>query len=109
VTSLDRQQAGARRLEAFWRGHWTIENRVHYVRDVTLAEDRCQIHKGNAPRALAALRNALLTALRYCGWANIAAALRHYGAYASRALAFLAGHAFGQGPARPTQACSGPP
>jgi predicted transposase YbfD/YdcC len=109
VTSLDRQQAGARELEAFWRGHWTIENRVHHVRDVTLAEDRCQMHKGNAPRALAALKNALLTALRHCGWTNIAAALRYYGAYAGRALAFLAGNAFGQGPAQASQACPGPP
>jgi len=109
VTSLDREQAGARELEASWRGHWTIENKVHYVRDVTLAEDRCQMHKGSAPRALAALKNALLTALRYCGWTNIAAALRYYGAYACRALAFLAGIAFGQGPVQTGNAPSGPP
>jgi predicted transposase YbfD/YdcC len=109
VTSLDRQQAGAQRLEAFWRGHWTIENKVHYVRDVTLGEDACQMHKGSAPRALAALKNALLTALRHCGWTNIAAALRYYGAFACRALAFLAGNAFGQGPAQGAQACPGSP
>jgi len=109
VTSLDRQRAGAQRLEAFWRGHWTIENKVHYVRDVTLGEDACQMHKGSAPRALAALKNALLTALRHCGWTNIAAALRYYGAFACRALAFLAGNAFGQGPAQGAQACPGPP
>jgi predicted transposase YbfD/YdcC len=108
VTSLDRQRAGAQRLEGFWRGHWTIENRVHYVRDVTLLEDRCQIHKGNAPRALAALKNALLAALRHCGWTNIAAALRHYGAFAQRALAFLAGNAFWQDPAQAGRAYSGP-
>lgn len=109
VTSLARQQAGARELEAFWRGHWTIENKVHYVRDVTLAEDRCQMHKGNAPRALAALKNALLTALRYCGWTNIAAAVRYYGAYAQRALAFLAGLAHWPAPVQAGNACPGPP
>lgn len=109
VTSLDRQWAGAQQLEAFWRGHWTIENKVHYVRDVTLLEDRCQMHKGNAPRVLAALKNALLAALRHCGWTNIAAALRHYGAFAQRALAFLAGIAFQEGPAQALKACPGPP
>ena len=109
VTSLDRQQAGAQQLEAFWRGHWTIENKVHYVRDVTLAEDRCQIHKGNAPRALAVIKNALVTALRHCGWANIAAALRYYGAYVCRALSFLAGNASCQGPAQAARGCPGPP
>jgi len=109
VTSLDRQQAGARGLEAFWRGHWTIENKVHYVRDVTLAEDRCQMHKGNAPRTLAALKNALLAALRHCGWTNIAAALRYYGAFACRALAFLAGFAHWPAPVQAGNASPRPP
>jgi len=63
-------------LAALWRGHWSIENRSHYVRDETLAEDRGQIHKGHAPQALAALRNGLLTALREHGWTSIPDALR---------------------------------
>ena len=44
---------------------------------------------GNAPQALAALRNGLLSLLRHLGWTNIADALRHYGAYAPRALHLL--------------------
>lgn len=91
VTSLGRDRAGARELERLWRGHWTIENRVHYVRDETLKEDRCQIRKGNAPWALAALKNALLAGLRHVGWSNIAEALRYYGASTARALAFICG------------------
>ncbi len=109
VTSLDRARARARELEALWRAHWTIENKDHYVRDVTLIEDRCQMHKGNAPRALAALKNGLLAALRHRGWTNIAAALRYYGASVRRALAFLAGIALGPGPARTARACPGSP
>jgi len=101
VTSLERCQAGAQQLEELWRGHWTIENKDHYVRDVTLAEDRCQIHEGNAPRALAALKNALLAALRYLGWANIAEAIRYYGASVRRALSFLVGIALWDGPVQP--------
>ena len=109
VTSVQRRRAGARQLEVFWRGHWTIEDRDHYVRDVTFHEDRCQMHKGNAPRALAALKNALLAALRHCGWENCAEAVRYYGAFACRALAFLAGNAFCQAPAQATRGCPGLP
>lgn len=89
LTSLSRAQAGAEQLAQLWRGQWTIENRVHYVRDETLREDRCQIHTGHAPQVLAALKNGVLNALRDQGWSNIADALRYYGASVSRAFAFL--------------------
>ena len=78
ITSLPRALAGPQQLEQFWRGHWTIENRLHYVRDETLGEDRCQVHTGQAPQALAAFRNAILSLLRFHGWSNIAAATRRY-------------------------------
>jgi predicted transposase YbfD/YdcC len=93
VTSLSRERAQAPQLEVLWRGHWTIENQEHYVRDETLREDRCQIWVGHAPQALAALKNGILAALRYQGWVNIAQALRYYGASPARALAFLAQNA----------------
>ena len=76
VTSVPREQAGAAQLLAWGRGHWGIENRSHYVRDVTLGEDACQIRKGDAPQNLAALRNAIISMLRIEGHANIAAAIR---------------------------------
>ena len=78
ITNLPRELAGPKQLERFWRGHWTIENRLHYVRDETLGEDRCQVHTGHAPQALAAFRNAILSLLRFHGWSNIAAATRRY-------------------------------
>jgi hypothetical protein len=78
ITSLSRQRALPKHVEAFWRGHWTIENSDHYVRDETFGEDRCQLHTGNAPQALAALRNGVLNILRYLGWHSIPAASRHY-------------------------------
>ena len=55
ITSLSRRQALPEHMAWFWRGHWTIENRVHYVRDDTMGEDRGQIHTGNAAQALARL------------------------------------------------------
>jgi predicted transposase YbfD/YdcC len=90
VTSLPRSLAGPQQLEQFWRGHWTIENRLHYVRDETLREDHCQVHSGQAPRALAVFRNAIVSLLRFHGWSNIAAATRCYAADPQRAL-----HLFG--------------
>ena len=89
ITSLGRQRASLEQVEQFWRGHWTIENRVHYVRDESMGEDRCQVHTGQAPQALAALRNGVLNAIRHCGWKNVAAALRHFEASAVEALALL--------------------
>ncbi len=93
ITNLSRQWAGPEHLEYFWRGHWTIENNLHYVRDQTLGEDRGQTHLGSAPQALAALRNGVLTSLRYHGCSNIAEANRRYAAHPQRALRLLGGFA----------------
>src|SRR5215212_3768293 len=68
VTSLPAAAVSAAQVEALWRGHWTIENRVHRVRDATWGEDRCQVRGGHAPQALAALRNGVLSLLRALGW-----------------------------------------
>lgn len=76
ITSASRSKAHANRLLAWWRGHWGIENRVHYVRDVTFGEDASRIHTASAPQILAATRNAILSLLRLWDRANIAAALR---------------------------------
>jgi hypothetical protein len=89
ITSLLPAPAEAKRLEAIWRGHWTIENRVHYVRDVTLGEDACQVHVDHAPRVLAALRNAILNLYRACGWVNIGDAVRYYAAKIAHALGLI--------------------
>jgi predicted transposase YbfD/YdcC len=76
VSSLGPQQASAERLLEYNRGHWSIENRSHYVRDMSFDEDRLQIRKGNGPRVMATLRNFAISLLRLAGATNIAAALR---------------------------------
>jgi predicted transposase YbfD/YdcC len=86
ITDLTPRQAGAAQLEHLWRGHWTIENRGHYVRDVTLGEDAGQAHTGSTAHALAAWRNGLLMVLRRAGWSNIADAVRAYAASVHNAL-----------------------
>lgn len=89
ITSLKWEEAHAQELERLWRGHWTIENRVHYVRDVTMGEDANQMRAGQAPQVLAALRNGIVNLIRKKGWTNVADALRHYGAATHRALQLL--------------------
>ncbi len=89
VTSLRWEEADAEELEGLWREHWTIENRVHYVRDVTMGEDANQMRVGNAPQVLAALRNAILNLIRKKGWINVADGIRHYAAFPRRALSLI--------------------
>ena len=91
VTSLGWEEADAAKVEGLWRGHWGIENKVHYVRDVTFGEDASRIHVGQAPQALAALRNGLLTLLRSTGVTNIADAVRSYAASLQETFEFLGG------------------
>jgi len=58
------------------RGHWAIENRLHWVRDVTFDEDRCRIRKGAGAQVMASLRNLAISLLRMAGARYIAPALR---------------------------------
>jgi predicted transposase YbfD/YdcC len=89
ITSLTPQQAGARRLLELWRGHWRIENGLHWVRDVVYGEDRCRIRCGQAPRACASLRNLALGLLRRARVVAITEALERHAAFPSQALALL--------------------
>lgn len=89
LTNLPPNETSAALLEALWRGHWVIESSSHYVRDVTLGEDRNHMHTGHAPQALAALRNGLLALWRRAGWTNMADAVRATGASVAAALAFI--------------------
>ena len=76
ICSVPRSQANAEQLLQWWRGHWGIENRLHWVRDVTFAEDASRIRTKSAPQIFNALRNASISCLRSMGTTNIAAALR---------------------------------
>ncbi len=67
VTSLDVAAAPPAYLLALNRAHWGIENRLHHVRDVSMDEDRCRARVGG--RALACLRNLVLTRIRSLGLA----------------------------------------
>ena len=66
-----------------------IENRLHYVRDVTFGEDASQVRQGSAPEVMAALRKVVIGLLRQANWTNIAAGLRHNGWRTRAALQLL--------------------
>jgi predicted transposase YbfD/YdcC len=88
-TSLTPERADAERLLKLVRGHWRIENQSHWVRDVTMDEDRSQVRKGNIPQVMAALRNTVIGLLRKAGESNIAAACRKFAAQPHAALALI--------------------
>ena len=85
ISSLPATHADARRLLSLSRGHWGIENRLHWVRDVTFDEDRSQVRTGAAPQVLAGLRNLVISLVRRAGHSNVAAALRRHNAHLSEA------------------------
>jgi predicted transposase YbfD/YdcC len=87
ITSLGPERVSPEELIRLWRGHWAIENRLHWVRDVTFDEDRSQIRAGHIAQVMAAFRNAAISVMRLLGATNIAAACRRYAAQPATALA----------------------
>lgn len=76
LTSLSPDRADPGRLLALARGHWSIENGSHYVRDMAYDEDRQQVRRKNGPQVMAALRNFAISLLRLAGCKCIASAVR---------------------------------
>jgi predicted transposase YbfD/YdcC len=91
ITSLPPQVASAERLLELKRGHWIIENGLHYVKDVTLGEDRSLIHLGFGPMVMATLRDTTLNLLRWTGHTPIASALRHFARHPPLAVSLVRG------------------
>ncbi|MER6076249.1 transposase [Streptomyces sp. NPDC001817] len=76
ITDLPSTRAKPADLAQAMRGHWGIENKIHYVRDTLWDEDRSRVRTGHGPQNMATLRNAALNHLRADGATNIAAAVR---------------------------------
>lgn len=90
ITNLGWDQVTPAQLADLVRGHWSIENRVHHVRDVTFDEDRSQVRTGNGPRVMATLRNIAIGLIRARHHGpNIAAATRTLGRRTEKLLALL--------------------
>jgi predicted transposase YbfD/YdcC len=76
ITSLSAREAAPEHLAAYVRGHWAIENKIHWVRDVTFREDSSQVRTGSRPRIMATLRNLAIGLIRQAGHTKIAATIR---------------------------------
>jgi predicted transposase YbfD/YdcC len=92
ITNLPRKKANAERLLKLKRRHWTIENRLHYRRDVTLGEDASQVRIKGAPAVLAALNGGILALSDFLGIKNLAQQMIHYCAQPQEALQLLLGN-----------------
>ena len=76
ITSLSAREAAPAHLAGYVRRHWTIENKVHWVRDVTFREDYSRVRTGAKPRIMATLRNLAIGLVRQAGYTKIAATIR---------------------------------
>ncbi|WP_406395925.1 ISAs1 family transposase [Streptomyces sp. NBC_00887] len=76
VTDLAAYQGSADELAAWARGHWIIENSVHWIRDCTFGEDASQVRTRNSPAVMAALRDIVRATLRFTGWTNTSSGRR---------------------------------
>lgn len=89
ITSLSPDELSAQDLLALTRRHWFIENKLHWVRDVTFDEDRSQLRAGCLHHLMALFRSLVISVLRLSGWHNIASALRYFAAQPDEALALF--------------------
>ena len=89
VTSFPAHVADAKRLLELTRGHWRIENGLHYRRDVTLREDASQLCMGHAPQMVATLNNIVVGLFACHGQVNVASARREFAYHFEKALTAL--------------------
>ena len=89
MTSLPATISIPKRLLTLKQGHWGIENGLHYVKDVTMGEDKSTVHADNGPKIMAALRNTVVSLLRRAGFSTIAARLRYNSTHPQAALEVL--------------------
>ena len=89
ITSLEPNRATPADLLRLKRGHWAIENKSHWLRDVILGEDASQVRCGAIPAVMAALRNTALSILRLAGYKAIAKTMRYFAAHPKQAWTLL--------------------
>lgn len=89
VTSLTSAQSDAVELARYLRGRWHVENKLHWVKDISMGEDASRIRTGGGPRMMASLRNLVLSLLRLNGHTNIAKALRRNATRPKRAITLI--------------------
>jgi predicted transposase YbfD/YdcC len=76
VTDLEAHEASPAELAAWSRGHWIIENKIHWIKDVTFAEDASRVRRHHTPAVMSSLRDLVRATLHRAGWASIASGRR---------------------------------
>ena len=89
VLSLSPDQIDLATVLARWRGHWSIENQLHWTRDVVMGEDASRVRSGSAPQTLAALRNTVISLVKRLGHSSVSAARRHFALHWEEALSVV--------------------
>lgn len=89
IPSLPVEEFGAKELLALTRNHWSIENGLHYRRDVTFKEDKVRKKSIIGGQIMAWLNNLAIGVLRKTGWENLAKARRFYNAQIEKALKLI--------------------
>ena len=80
ITSLTPERASAADLLKLRRKHWSIENKLHWVRDAVFREDASSVRTGVLPQVMAAMRNTAISVLRFTGHTQITDALQLFAA-----------------------------
>ena len=57
-------EPNARQINQSVRNHWSIENQLHWVMDVTMDEDNSWVRKGNTPENMCMIKHIVLNMLR---------------------------------------------
>jgi predicted transposase YbfD/YdcC len=89
VSSLSAKTHDPAAILKYVRQHWSIENKVHWVRDVTFDEDRSQVRKHNGPQIMASLRNVAMSLLRMAGIHTIVAGTRYLSRHLNETLRLI--------------------
>lgn len=84
-----RPESAAQQISEYVRGHWSIENRLHRVRDVVFNEDHARIRKGNAPQIMAALKNLVISLFHRATVRSFPKAMRRFAAKPYELFQFL--------------------
>jgi predicted transposase YbfD/YdcC len=91
ITNLPRKNADAEHLLKLNQKHWSVENRLHHRRDVTLGEDASQVRIKGAPETLAVINSGILALMDYLGVKNVASQMRHFDYHYREAIQLLLG------------------
>jgi hypothetical protein len=78
LISLAPEQLDLDQVLIRWREHWSIENKLHWVRDAQMGEDASRVRSGNLPQAMAAMRNGVISLIKLLRYSSIKNARRHF-------------------------------